>query len=60
MLCGYKEKPGKALALLMTLSFVGEADNHNSYLSVKDVNIYCNRETNRLREREFRKTLERS
>lgn len=55
MLWGYKDKPGKVLALLATLSFVGEADNHNSHLFMKDVNIHYNRRTNRLREREFRK-----
>lgn len=60
MLWGYKDKPGKVLALLATLSFVGEADNHNSHLFMKDVNIHYNRRTNRLREREFRKISGRS
>lgn len=57
MLWGYKDKPGKALDLLATFSFVGETENHNSYSSMEDVTMHCNRGTDRLSERESRKAL---
>lgn len=57
-LWGYKEEPGRAPALSVTLSFVGETDNHDSYSSKEDVNIHCNRRTNRLGERGSRKLWE--